>query len=50
MCATWTSTGGQWSIFVNGLDKGNGQGFKDGYTIDAGGKVIVGQDQDNYGR
>ncbi|XP_049416446.1 pentraxin fusion protein-like [Epinephelus fuscoguttatus] len=47
LCATWDSSSGAATLFMDGR-KSLTKIYKKGHTIRPGGKVIIGQDPDNY--
>ncbi|MEZ6122856.1 MAG: LamG-like jellyroll fold domain-containing protein [Planctomycetaceae bacterium] len=47
--ATWSSATGDWVIYLDGVDVGSGTGFVTGHTIESGGILVLGQDQDSVG-
>ncbi|CAJ1075583.1 pentraxin fusion protein-like [Xyrichtys novacula] len=47
LCVTWDSSSGAAAIFIDGK-KSLTKVYKKGHTIRSGGKVILGQDPDNY--
>lgn len=46
---TWTNVGGKLCPFVNGKPLECITNYKNGQTIEGGGRFILGQDQDTYG-
>ena len=49
ICATWRSSDGQWKSYKDGALVQSGTGLKTGYTINDGGSLILGQEQDKVG-
>ncbi|XP_034934877.1 sushi, von Willebrand factor type A, EGF and pentraxin domain-containing protein 1-like [Chelonus insularis] len=49
ICVTWENSIGSWFIYVNGAIRDSGINLKVNETIRAGGKIIVGQEQDYLG-
>ncbi|MBB3207905.1 CSLREA domain-containing protein, partial [Rhodopirellula rubra] len=47
LALTWDSSGGDWKIFVDGLLVDSGTGFATGNTIDSGGTLVFGHEQDS---
>jgi len=47
LCVTWDSSSGAANLFVDGK-KSATKIYKKGHTIQAGGKILLGQDPDNY--
>lgn len=47
ICATWRNSDGEWKFYKDGKMESTGQGLKTGYTIKAGGSLILGQEQDS---
>ncbi|XP_031174688.1 pentraxin fusion protein-like [Sander lucioperca] len=47
LCVTWDSSSGAAALFMDGR-KSLTKIFKKGHTVQPGGKVIIGQDPDNY--
>lgn len=45
----WTSEGGKWSIYLNGLLEDTGEGLATGQTIPGSGVLVIGQEQDSLG-
>ncbi|MCP5441413.1 MAG: DUF4347 domain-containing protein, partial [Chromatiaceae bacterium] len=44
---TWSNTSGDLEIFVDGQSKGGGTGLATGQTLDPGGALVFGQEQDS---
>ena len=49
ICATWRNSDGQWKSYKDGVLTSTGTGLKTGYTITAGGSLVLGQEQDTAG-
>ena len=49
ICATWRNSDGQWKSYKDGVLTSTGTGLKTGYTITAGGSLVLGQEQDTVG-
>ena len=49
ICATWENSNGDYQFFKDGSRLAHGTGFKTGYTIPAGGSLVLGQEQDSLG-
>jgi hypothetical protein len=49
LCGTWGSIDGSWSISVNGQEMDHGNQLSQGATIDGGGVLVIGQEQDEPG-
>ena len=49
ICVTWTQTGVQWAIYVDGERKDTGSGAETSRDIHGDGIFIMGQDQDSFG-
>nr|XP_002731564.1 PREDICTED: uncharacterized protein LOC100374910 [Saccoglossus kowalevskii] len=47
LCVTWSSTGGLWDIFDNGVLAASGSDLRSGYVIREGGVMTLGQEQDS---
>nr|XP_006812501.1 PREDICTED: uncharacterized protein LOC100374304 [Saccoglossus kowalevskii] len=47
LCVTWSSNGGLWEIFDNGVLVAVGSGLRSGYVIRADGVLVLGQEQDS---
>ncbi|XP_028456244.1 pentraxin fusion protein-like [Perca flavescens] len=47
LCVTWDSSSGAAALFMDGR-KSLTKIYKKGHTVQPGGKVIIGQDPDNY--
>ncbi len=48
ICASWKNTGA-WQFYKDGLMHTHSTGFQTGYTIKAGGSLMLGQEQDSVG-
>jgi pentaxin family protein len=46
---TWRSSDGAWVMYLDGVQVASGSGLQTGYSIAAGGAVVLGQDQDSLG-
>ena len=49
ICVTWDNENGTYQFFKDGAMEKQGTDFMKGYTIKAGGSLVLGQDQDNVG-
>jgi len=49
ICATWRNSDGQWKSYEDGQLAKTGTGLKTGYTIQADGSLVLGQEQDSFG-
>ena len=49
ICVSWQSSSGEWQSYLDGGLASSGTGFKTGYTIQAGGSLVLGQEQDSVG-
>lgn len=49
LCGTWSAQGGQWAIYLDGTMIGQGSELNNGGTINAGGALVIAQDQDDVG-
>jgi len=49
ICATWRNSDGQWKSYKDGQLAKTGTGLKTGYTIQADGSLVLGQEQDTVG-
>lgn len=49
ICVSWESSSGSWIFYKDGDLIGEGTNVKRGYTIRAGGTVVLGQEQDSVG-
>ena len=49
ICATWRNSDGRWKSYKDGAMVKTGTGFKTGYTIQGGGSLTLGQEQDKVG-
>ncbi|XP_078366327.1 neuronal pentraxin-1-like isoform X2 [Oculina patagonica] len=47
ICATWENGNGDWKLYKDGDMQNSGTGFKTGYTIQAEGSLVLGQEQDS---
>ncbi|XP_078377586.1 neuronal pentraxin-1-like [Oculina patagonica] len=48
ICASWKNTGA-WKFYKDGAVAQSGVGFKTGYTVQGGGSLMLGQEQDSVG-
>ncbi|MFK8030204.1 MAG: LamG-like jellyroll fold domain-containing protein, partial [Gammaproteobacteria bacterium] len=46
---TWDNAGGNWVLYFDGAEVASGSGLISGDTIDAGGTLVFGQEQDSVG-
>jgi hypothetical protein len=46
---SWDNTNGDWSLYLDGEMVESGSGLAAGATLDAGGTLILGQEQDSVG-
>ncbi|QDT04437.1 Pentaxin family protein [Rubripirellula lacrimiformis] len=46
---TWNSSGGAWQVFVDGVQRDSGTNVATDVTIQSGGTLVFGQDQDTQG-
>lgn len=46
LTVTWTSDGGEWSVYLDGTLEDSGKGLGTGQTIPGGGVLVIGQEQD----
>lgn len=44
---TWDNTSGDWEFFVDGASVDSGTGYRTGSTVDSGGSLVFGQEQDS---
>jgi len=42
LCVSWTSVGGEWTVYVNGTRRAAGHGLADGTYILTGGLLVLG--------
>ncbi|RZF32333.1 hypothetical protein LSTR_LSTR001797 [Laodelphax striatellus] len=49
VCVHWTSLGGLWSLYLDGINKESGRGLSNNTYIPGDGVIVVGQDQDSVG-
>ena len=49
ICTTWTSAGGRWTVFKDGILADFGQKLSAGSRIRGGGQIVIGQEQDEEG-
>jgi hypothetical protein len=49
ICATWRSEGGEWQVLRDGRLADRGSGLAAGRRVGAGGRVVLGQEQDIKG-
>ncbi|MFK7966563.1 MAG: LamG-like jellyroll fold domain-containing protein, partial [Burkholderiaceae bacterium] len=46
---TWQSSGGAWSLYIDGIEEDSDTGLASGQTIDGGGVLVLGNEQDSPG-
>lgn len=49
LCGTWSAEGGHWAIYLDGMVLGQGSELNNEGTINAGGALVIAQDQDDVG-
>ena len=49
MCFTWENTNGELKLYKNGQFEGQHRDIGVGYTVQSGGYLVLGQDQDTPG-
>ena len=49
ICTTWTSAGGKWSVFKDGVLADSGTNLANGKRVKSGGMIVIGQEQDEQG-
>ena len=49
ICAAWTSAGGRWTVYKDGLLADFGEKLAEGSRVKAGGQIVIGQEQDEEG-
>ena len=49
ICSTWSSRGGTWSVYKDGLLADSGDGLAAGGQVRQGGLIVIGQEQDEAG-
>ncbi|XP_070546503.1 uncharacterized protein [Ptychodera flava] len=49
VCVTWSSNGGNWIYYDNGVQYTSGSGLQSGKSVSGGGSLILGQEQDKVG-
>ena len=49
ICVTWRNSDGAWKFYKDGVLHHHSINFKRGYTIKAGGSLVLGQEQDGLG-
>ena len=49
ICWTWRNSDGAWHFFLDGQLHHHSINFKNGYTVKAGGSLVLGQEQDGVG-
>ena len=49
MCFTWENTNGELKLYKNGQFEGQHGDIDVGYTVQSGGYLVLGQDQDTLG-
>ncbi len=46
---TWQSSNGEWFLYIDGVERGTATGLAMGQTIDPGGTLVLGNEQDRVG-
>ena len=49
ICVTWRNSDGVWQFYKDGTLHTHTRGLRKGYTIQGGGSLVLGQDQDSVG-
>ncbi|MEZ6122852.1 MAG: DUF4347 domain-containing protein [Planctomycetaceae bacterium] len=49
LAITWSNTAGAWEVYVDGTLRDSGTGFRTGATVQSGGTLAFGNDQDRQG-
>ncbi|MCA9048746.1 MAG: cadherin domain-containing protein, partial [Planctomycetaceae bacterium] len=49
LAVTWNNTAGAWQVYVDGTLRDSGTGLKVGATVQSGGTLVFGNDQDRQG-
>ena len=49
ICATWSSEGGRWNVYKDGHLADTGSGLAEGRSVERGGQLVIGQEQDEQG-
>ena len=49
VCVTWRNSDGVYKVYKDGQLDGDGRDFETGYTIQGGGSLTLGQEQDTLG-
>ena len=49
ICLSWERSSGSWKLYKDGEIKQQGTDFQKGFTVRAGGSLVLGQDQDSVG-
>ncbi len=49
LAVSWNSSGGDWSVYVDGILVASGTGLQSGHTLQSGGALIIGQQQNSSG-
>ena len=49
ICTTWENVNGEWKLYKDGKMEKTGTGLKKGHVIQAGGSLVLGQEQDSTG-
>ncbi|MEM7454635.1 MAG: LamG-like jellyroll fold domain-containing protein, partial [Planctomycetota bacterium] len=47
IAVSWDNTNGDWAVYLDGTLRGSGTGLAVGSTIDSGGALVLGQEQDS---
>ena len=49
ICTTWSSSRGEWEVYKDGHLADSGTGLAKGRSVEAGGLLVIGQEQDEPG-
>ena len=49
ICTTWENVNGEWKLYKDGKMEKTGTDLMTGYVIQAGGSLVLGQEQDSAG-
>ena len=49
ICTTWSSSRGEWEVYKDGHLADSGAGLAKGRSVEAGGLLVIGQEQDEPG-
>ena len=50
VCLTWNNSAGTWNLYLDGALRGSGSGLGTGLSLHGRGRLVLGQDQDNFSK